>query len=112
MRTFIPYLSILFFLSVLMGCASSGVHENIAEAKEDFKKVNAIYIGLIDSHSIEVIIDQTPTALQISEEQYKTLESIPPNTSVTISYTFQKNTSQNILEDIEISEEQKRMRLD
>ncbi|WP_394184078.1 hypothetical protein [Metabacillus halosaccharovorans] len=104
MRTFIPYLSILFFLSILMGCASKGVHENTASAKEESIKVNAIYIGLIDSHSIEVIIDQTPTALQISEEQYKTLESIPTNTPITITYTFQKSTSQNILEDIEISE--------
>ena len=96
MRTFIPYLSILFFLFVLLGCAGSGGHKNTAAPNEDSIKVNAIYIGLIDSHSIEVIIDKTPTALQISEEQYKTLESIPTNTPVTITYTFQKNTSQNI----------------
>ena len=103
MRIFIPCLTFFIFFICLVGCASSEGHENTVAASDDSINVEAIYIGLIDSHSIEVIIDQTPTAIQISDEQFKKIESWPTNTPISITYYVQKGTSQNILEQIEIT---------
>lgn len=105
MRTLKLFVSLFSIFMFLAGCGSSvNHHENNAAAVENSIKTKAIYIGLIDSHSIEVIINQTPTAIQISEEQYKTLELLETNTPIAITYYVQKSTSQNILEQIEITE--------
>ncbi|WP_175640528.1 hypothetical protein [Metabacillus schmidteae] len=104
MRNIIHCFSVFIYFFILIGCASTEHPKDTAATVEDSIHVKAIYIGLIDSHSIEVIIDQTPTAIQLSEEHYKTLESLPTNTPITITYSVQKSTSQNILEHVEINE--------
>lgn len=105
MRTLLIFFSLFSILIFLVGCGSfNNQHEQTGSAVEDSIKTEAIYIGLIDSHSIEVIINQTPTAIQISEEQFKTLELLETNTPITITYYVQKSTSQNILEKIEITD--------
>ncbi len=102
MRNVMHCLSIFLMFSILIGCASPENQKASSTAVEDSIQVNATYIGLIDSHSIEVIIDQTPTAIQISGEQFKKLESLPTNTPITIIYFVQKSTSLNILKKIEL----------
>jgi len=103
MRALTICFSLFSIFIFLVGCGSSvNQHEHTGSVAEGSIKTEAIYIGLIDSHSIEVIINQTPTAIQISEEQYKTLELLKTNTPITITYYVQKSTSQNILKQIEI----------
>jgi RecB family endonuclease NucS len=62
----------------------------------------ATYVGLIDTHSIEVIIDDKPIALQINQEQMKILESLKTNEKLSITYFYNEETTQNILEKVEI----------
>jgi hypothetical protein len=64
----------------------------------------ATYIGLIDPHTIEVIIDNKPIALQINEEQMKILEPLKTKELITIEYYYNEETSQNILKKVEIDQ--------
>ncbi|MGM0877226.1 MAG: hypothetical protein ACQEWV_21390 [Bacillota bacterium] len=63
----------------------------------------ATYIGLMDPHTIEVIINNEPLAIQINEEQMKKLEPLQTNEQITIEYYYNEETSQNILENIELN---------
>lgn len=107
MRNMLLCFALFTFTIVVAGCGSSmDQQENAVSAHEDPKKellrAKAIYIGLIDSNSIEVVIDKSPTAIQISKVQYKTLESLQTNTPISITYYVKKSTSQNILENVVI----------
>lgn len=75
------------------------------EAKTPIKEsvtTQAIYIGLIDPHSIEVLINNKPIAIQINEEQRKVLEPLQTNAEIYIEYDKKEETTQIILEEVEI----------
>lgn len=64
------------------------------------------YIGLSDSHSIEIETASGPVPLQITEEQAKTLEDYPSDAKVKFEYTEkaidgEANLKQNWLTKIE-----------
>ncbi|TXC91128.1 hypothetical protein FS935_09515 [Metabacillus litoralis] len=92
----------IFVLSItlLAGCGQITDSTIISSAKsteQQNNSVEATYIGLIDNHSIEVIIENKPLALQISEKQKKQLELFETNKPLMIEYIHNKDTSQNIL---------------
>ncbi|MBM7605883.1 hypothetical protein JOC75_003911 [Metabacillus crassostreae] len=92
----------IFALSItlLAGCGqiTDSTISTLAKSTEQQKiLVEATYIGLIDNHSIEVIIENKPLALQISEKQKKQLELFETNKPLMIEYIHNEDTSQNIL---------------
>ncbi|WP_299092481.1 hypothetical protein [uncultured Metabacillus sp.] len=105
------FISIMIFLS---GCSNSqqqtneplttkGASEKNMQEQEMIS-AQATYIGLMDPHTIEVIVNNKPLALQITEEQRKILEPLETNKEIHIEYRFNEETSQNILEKVEIEE--------
>ncbi|MBO1510949.1 hypothetical protein [Metabacillus bambusae] len=74
-----------------------------AEIKEQsIISAQAIYIGLMDTHTIEVMINNQPLAIQINEEQFKILEPLNTNKQIHIEYYYNDETSQNILDKVEV----------
>jgi hypothetical protein len=104
---------LIFIIFLLTGCGTtskqmnvettSSVHEERGN-KHTLISTQATYIGLIDSHSIEVIIDNEPLALQINNEQMNILEHLKTNEKISITYYYNEETSQNILEKVEINQ--------
>ncbi|KKI93426.1 hypothetical protein WQ54_04090 [Bacillus sp. SA1-12] len=104
----------IFILLFLTGCSSvpqqskeylaaNGVsEENIQEQK--LISAQATFIGLMDPHTIEVIVNDKPMALQITEEQRKILEPLEMNKEIHIEYWNNEKTSQKILKKVEIME--------
>ncbi|MDQ0225417.1 hypothetical protein [Metabacillus niabensis] len=85
---------ILFLLS---GCGTDYHSNTITLASQNKEKVietEAIYIGLIDSHSIEVFINKEPYALQINEAQQEIAEKLPTKKRISIKYYYDKKTTQ------------------
>ncbi|MDQ0229647.1 hypothetical protein J2S19_000899 [Metabacillus malikii] len=76
-------------------------HSWYVDDDESLIKTKAQYIGLIDSHSIEVFIDSKPLAIQITEAQREKIESFTPNQQITISYYYNELTTQYILVSIQ-----------
>ena len=111
---------LLFIMTIvhlfLTGCGSAskentpadvvkGESSRQVEAKTPIKgsiTTQAIYIGLIDSHSIEVLLNNQPIAIQINEEQRKVLEPLHTNAKIYIEYYVKEETMQIILEEVEI----------
>ena len=88
---------------------TNGTMENKTEEKrkaeikeQSIISAQAIYIGLMDTHTIEVMINNEPVAIQINEEQLKKLEPLNTNKQIHIEYYYNDETSQNILEKVEV----------
>lgn len=64
----------------------------------------ATYIGLMDPHTIEVLINNEPIAIQINEEQMQILEPLKTNAQINIEYYYNEETSQNILVKVEVTQ--------
>jgi hypothetical protein len=80
--------------------ASVREHTEISENKASEQTIistHAIYVGLIDTHSFEVIIDNKPLALQMSKDQMSLLEPLKTNEQISIEYYYNEGTSQYIL---------------
>jgi len=85
---------ILFLLS---GCGTEYHSNTITLASQNKEKIietEAIYIGLIDSHSIEVYIDKKPYALQINEAQQAIVEKFATKKRISIKYFYDNKTTQ------------------
>lgn len=95
-------LKLLFAVLILLllpGCGTE-YHSNTntitlaSQNKEKIIETEAIYIGLIDSHSIEVYINKEPYALQINEAQQAIVEKLTTNKRVIIKYYYDNKTTQ------------------
>lgn len=100
MRKFVLPLILTF---IITGCGTSITHEQKTSAdstnvEKQLIKAEVTYIGLIDSHSIEVKKNDSYMALQINEDQFQQLETLKTNTPINITYYINEATSQNILE--------------
>lgn len=87
----------VFFLLLLSGCGTEYHSNTITLAshnKEKTTETEAIYIGLIDSHSIEVYINKEPYALQINEAQKAIIEKLPTRKRIIIKYYYDNKTTQ------------------
>jgi hypothetical protein len=105
---------IVFFLFTIVlfsltGCGVSSdldgsakmMNEVMAE-EQNIISIEATYIGLMDPHTIEVIIDHKPTAIQINEEQLPLFEQLKTNEQIHIEYYYNEATTQNILTKVEM----------
>lgn len=95
--------SSLLALGLLAGCGTEGkmngstvqakTNEGTEERKEEkelYLEGKGIYVGQIDNRSIEVKIDGTPTAFQLTDEALIQLESISEGDEVSFVYTDTK----------------------
>ncbi|WP_226670412.1 lipoprotein [Metabacillus litoralis] len=90
----------VLLLLLLAGCGQvkdSTTNSTANSSEQQIISTEAIYIGLIDNHSIEVMVQNKPLALQISENQKKQLELFETNKLLDIEYVHNQDTSQYIL---------------
>lgn len=73
----------------------------VSPATEDIKYISerGTYVGLMDPHSIEIMTDEGPIALQILDIEGVNFEEMPKNLSVTFQY-YKTPEGQNILASI------------
>ncbi|MCM3651498.1 hypothetical protein [Metabacillus litoralis] len=105
---------IVFFLFTIVlfsltGCGvssdldgSAKMTNEVIAKEQNIISIEATYIGLMDPHSIEVIIDHKPIAIQINEEQFPLFEQLKTNEQIYIEYYYNDETTQNILTKVEI----------
>lgn len=73
----------------------------VSPAKEDIKYITerGTYVGLMDPHSIEIMTEEGPVALQILDIKSVNFEEMAKNLSVTFQY-YKTPEGQNILTSI------------
>ncbi|MCP6682259.1 hypothetical protein [Bacillus nakamurai] len=90
----------LFFILLLAGCGVNNEKSQGEDAAEKLVTKEGTYVGLADTHTIEVTVDNEPVSFDITDESAKDIKDLNNGDKVTVKY--QKNSKgQLLLKDIE-----------
>ncbi|KFI02753.1 membrane protein [Bacillus sp. BSC154] len=94
-------IALTFFILLLSGCGANSQESQGEDALTDsnIATKEGIYVGLADTHTIEVTVDNEAVSLDITEESTSDLDNFNNGDKVTI--TYEKNDEgQLLLKDI------------
>nr|MDH3136761.1 hypothetical protein [Bacillus velezensis] len=90
----------LFFILLLARCGVNNEKSQGEDAGEKLVTKEGTYVGLADTHTIEVTVDHEPVSFDITEESADDVKNLDNGDKVTVKY--QKNSKgQLMLKDIE-----------
>lgn len=95
-------IGLMFFILLLAGCGAENQKsqgENVS-TDSNIKTKEGVYVGLADTHTIEVTVDNEPVVLDITEESTSELEKFNNGDKVTVKYK-ENGEGQLLLKDIE-----------
>ncbi|MCY8722584.1 hypothetical protein P8850_03220 [Bacillus inaquosorum] len=95
-------IALMFFILLLSGC---GVNSQKSQGEDvstnsNIETKEGIYVGLADTHTIEVTVDNEAVSLDITEESTSDLDNFNNGDKVKITYE-KSNEGQLLLKDIE-----------
>ncbi|BEV39969.1 hypothetical protein [Bacillus stercoris] len=95
-------IALLFFILLLSGCGvnSQKSQGEDAPADSNIETKEGTYVGLADTHTIEVTVDKEAVSLDITEESMSVLDKFNNGDKVKITYE-KNNEGQLLLKDIE-----------
>ncbi|MDN0192100.1 membrane-bound protein LytA [Bacillus stercoris] len=96
------FIALLFFILLLSGCGVNSQKSQGEEVSPDsnIETKEGTYVGLADTHTIEVTVDNEAVSLDITEESTSDLDKFNNGDKVTITYE-KSNEGQLLLKDIE-----------
>ncbi|AUZ40676.1 hypothetical protein A4A36_20990 [Bacillus subtilis] len=97
------FIAMLFFILLLSGCGTNHEKSQGEEmSNESIVTKEGVYVGLADTHTIEVTVDNEPVSFDITDESTSDLDNLNNGDKVKIKY--EKNEKgQLLLKDIELT---------
>ncbi|MCY8453001.1 hypothetical protein MOC98_09020 [Bacillus spizizenii] len=94
-------IALLFFILLLSGCGTNQEKNQGDEmSNHDTVTKEGVYVGLADTHTIEVTVDNEPVSFDITDESTSDLDNLNNGDKVKVKY--EKNEKgQLLLKDIE-----------
>lgn len=95
------FIAVLFFILLLSGCGVNSQKSQDEEMSNDNTVIKeGVYVGLADTHTIEVTVDNEPVSFDITDESTSDLGNLNNGDKVKVKY--EKNEKgQLLLKDIE-----------
>ncbi|WGD87855.1 hypothetical protein P5630_08585 [Bacillus subtilis] len=95
------FIALLFFILLLSGCGVNSQKSQGEEMSNDNTVIKeGVYVGLADTHTIEVTVDNEPVSFDITDESTSDFGNLNNGDKVKVKY--EKNEKgQLLLKDIE-----------
>ncbi|MCY7907002.1 CalY family protein [Bacillus inaquosorum] len=90
------WIVLMFFILLLAGCGTNNQNqgEDVSEQSNIVTK-EGVFVGLADTHTIEVIVDSEPISLDITDESISDVSNLDSGDEVTVKY--EKNNKGQLL---------------
>ncbi|AWM18651.1 hypothetical protein D3797_003090 [Bacillus subtilis] len=89
------WIVLMFFILLLAGCGTNNQNQGEDVSESNIVTKEGVFVGLADTHTIEVIVDSEPISLDITDESISDVSNLDSGDEVTVKY--EKNNKGQLL---------------